>query len=290
MCTVSFKDARSLNLSVRQLVGPSATIDSFTADIAPRLSCRLGVVLANPVTEGLTTEHKYLLVSSGRTGSTYIMDIFKRNGLGLVEEHLRPPVVFLQRLGDAVFSIRQWFEKVKAIATRNGVFGTKVAPHFFLLLWPHFSEADREYFRTEFQSYTVIYSDREDKVMQAVSAFRAERSGEWHVTSVEGLGVYSDAGASEYDFEALAELYAYLTAYDLACEQFILECGGVKCSISYEELLHEPVRTCEQLAAVIGVNVRLDKESDHQRLADPTSADYAERFRREYFGRTGRRI
>ena len=173
----------------KEVLGPRAQVISFTRDIVPWLSCRRPAAEFRMALELKAPSLQYLLLSGGRTGSTLIMEVLRRNGLGEVNEHLRPPVIFLHRLGN-VFSIASWFDSIRRLGAVDGTFGTKFAPHFFLELWPHLSAEEHDYFQRELSAFRIVYSYRRDKVMQAVSLFRAEASSVWAVESEEALGVY----------------------------------------------------------------------------------------------------
>jgi LPS sulfotransferase NodH len=275
--------------ALAQLGARAAQPIVFFEDAIPHLSCKkpladsLGAPSAEP------PQHKYVLVSGGRTGSTVMLDILSRNAVGAAKEHLRPPIYILHALAGSSFSLIKWYEGIVRIDTRNRLFGTKIAPNFLFRLWPYLSQRERVYFRKELESARIVYSFRKDLAAQTVSMFRADRSTVWEVTTAQGLDEYKAMAPPDYDFDGLCHLYGFVEKYDAAIAQFLATIPGDKLGVSYEDLEIDKRGAFDRMADFIGVPGMIqDVGTVFKKTADQHSQEMIERFRHDFTRRTGR--
>jgi LPS sulfotransferase NodH len=297
MIILSFTNEKQLlarcRLAVDSRPGKSARIYGFLKDIVPQLSCRPSGLFANLDNwrDIAPPKVSYVVLSSGRTGSTLILDVLSRNGVGTPKEHLRPPVVALATFPHKSFSLVRWLECVRRLDNVNDIFGTKIAPNFLIRLWPQLSQAKRSKLAKALDGVLFIHSYRNDRVAQAVSMYRADKSNVWEVASEDGLNIYKQLSPPAYCYEDLAYYYHSIEKYDAVNHQFLSLLPCDKLGVSYEELEADCANAFARMAEFIGVPGAVrNLGSPHRKIADAVSLEMAERFRGDFLRRTGRPI
>lgn len=126
----------------------------------------------------------YFIFAIPRSGSTFFGDILgKTNKLGYPMEHLlieQLPVFFNTDL-----TFNEWIRALTYYSsTPNGFSGTKIISHLFLLILKYYRDNKPELMENLlnfFREYPIIYLKRMNKVRQAVSLLKANKSSVWHV-------------------------------------------------------------------------------------------------------------
>lgn len=178
---------------------------------------------------------------------------------------------------------------VTETATPNGVFGTKVmldadAGPAFDALRERLGEpglSDAEAVRRAFPNLKLVYLTRRDKVAQAVSFARAERSGVWRRYRGDGQPAEDEAA---FDYAAVHTQVQALTLREARWQGFFDELEALPYTVVYEDFVREPERTVRGILAFLGLEPPSGWSLPHlgmERLADETSRRWAERYLEE---------
>jgi LPS sulfotransferase NodH len=172
----------------------------------------------------------------------------------------------------------------------TGVFGLR-------LMWASVADAGRHLGRalgTErdlaqsleaaFGPTLFVHVSRNDKVAQAISRLRAERSGLWHLAADGSVleGTTSPRPVA-YDGARIAELVAELHSDEAAWRAFFAERGIVPLRLVYEEVTADPQAAVASILVALGLDPEPARRTPVKtaKLADEESRMWAERFRRE---------
>ncbi len=129
--------------------------------------------------------------------------------------------------------------------------------------------------RSNFPDLRFVHMVRRDKVAQAVSAWRAYRSGVWH-TQVTESNV--DAGHFGYDFGAIREHLLQVLADDWVWSAHFESLGIDFFQVVYEEYVANREPTLRSLAHSLGASPTNDELVDHTlKMRDEWSAEMVER-------------
>ncbi len=220
-------------------------------------------------------EKSVLLASTFRSGSTFVANLIKKNGLhGLNLEKYNHSWKYIN-VEDAEF-----YESCLNISksTTNGVFSSKI-------MWPHrnqlakcllINRKDSTEFAQAFPDCKWIYVRREDKFRQGISFWRAKKSGRWHVHKTEAEPVL------KYDYQEIKACYNELIAHDALWEDFFIQASLNPFRIKYEDF---------QADVEGGLSALLEFMGDHRtnrlpfsmccelkKQSDQISGEYYERF------------
>lgn len=243
----------------------------------------------------------YLICGTPRSGSTLICEMLYRSGVAG-----RPNSYF--REVDIAYWAGEWgvslaegadtpaFDRAYLAAMREaGVAGTGV---FGLrIMYPSLADADTRLeralgstgdlatrLREAFGPLLYIHLSRGDKLGQAVSLVRAEQTGLWHLNAdgsvLEGA---KERPEPVYDGERIAAVLAELEEDDRAWDSFFAVHGITPLKLTYEGVTAAPQAALAKIFALLG----LDEDIAHgmavptAKMADATSRDWVERFRRE---------
>ena len=173
--------------------------------------------------------------------------------------------------GTRIFGMRLMWESITDLSERLGFF------------YPGLP-TDSARFRSAFGPPHYLYLSREDKVAQAVSFFKAEQSGLWHVfadgTERERL---KPGQAPVYDFQVLSELVTSLNEHDAAWSGWFDQQEVDPVRITYEALSTEPQAELATVLSSLGLDPAIaeDAKPITAKLADRESCEWATRFRAE---------
>jgi LPS sulfotransferase NodH len=168
-----------------------------------------------------------LLASSFRSGSTYVAELLRQNGVdGLSLERFNT-IWHYSTAPDRVFR-----NAVSAIArsNENELFTSKI-------MWPHRNDlarclrlerSDAAILAESFPDARWLWVKRRDKVRQGISFWRARKTGRWHVFD------QSEEPELAYDYDEIRECYAELLTHDACWEDFFVQAGINPCIIEYE--------------------------------------------------------
>lgn len=247
------------------------------------------------------TLQAYLICGTPRSGSTLICEMLARSGVAG-----RPHSYF--REVDIGYWAELWgvdtsdgletpaFDRAYLAAMREvgsagtGVFGLRI-------MWPSLADASRRLGRAlggegdvarrleeSFGSLLYIHLSRGDKLGQAVSLVRAQQSGLWHLNA-DGSVLEGEEERPDpvYDGRRIAEVLDELERDDSAWNGFFAERGIEPLRLTYEGVTAAP----QQALAGIFARLGLDQGIAHgmavptAKMADATSHEWVERFRRE---------
>lgn len=219
-------------------------------------------------------ERTVLLASTFRSGSTYVAELLRQNGIvGLSLEKFNT-IWESAPAPDAAFR-----KAVAAIgATQaDGLLAAKI-------MWPHRNDlarclrlerADSAVLAGCFPDARWLWVKRRDKVRQAISFWRARRSGRWHVFDT------SDEPRIAYDYDEIRECYREMVTHDVAWEDFFAEAGIVPHLIEYEDFsanLAVQLRKALRFLEVQPVGRKLATEVRLKKQRDAFTEEIRERF------------
>ncbi|MBO9590594.1 Stf0 family sulfotransferase [Devosia sp.] len=243
----------------------------------------------------------YLICGTPRSGSTLICEMLYRSGVAG-----RPNSYF--REVDIAHWAEDWgvspaegidtpaFDRAYLAAMREagragtGIFGLRV-------MYSSLADAGRRLARVFGRADTVpaqleaafgpllyIHLSRGDKLGQAVSLVRAEQTGLWHLNAdgsvLEGA---EERPEPVYDGQRIAAVLADLEADDRAWDAFFAGHGITPLRLIYEGVTATPQRALAEIFARLGLDegIALAMAVPTAKMADATSREWVERFRRE---------
>lgn len=239
-------------------------------DLLPRLAAG-----RPPDAPAAPAANTYAILCTPRTGSYYLCDLLAGLGFGEPDEHLDQGLCAAARRG--ALDLRRHLDTLRTVAVTNDWFGTKLISHVLFAAfdsgWPaaQFLAWVREH------DVRTIHLVRDDRVAQAVSNYRARRTGLWRVTD--------DAERPqppEYDFAAIRDDHRELQRQQDWLDLFVGHLPSPPLRVVYEELDRDPARAMHEIAAHLTGGgeppqpFRIAPRT--KRLRDARSAEYARRF------------
>jgi trehalose 2-sulfotransferase len=234
--------------------------------------------------------HKsYFLSTTSRSGSSLLCEGLASTGIaGKPREYFKPD------------SEKGWFENLgvtgdsdylarilQAGATPNGVFGAKVMWHQLLQVTSKLRMIqgthlrDLEVPRGAFPDLRYIFLRRRDKVAQAVSYFKAIKSGFWH--AIEPLeGGERPRIDFAFDFEAIDREVIRFTRDEANWCQYFDGWGIEPFELVYEDFPHDYESTVLAILRFLEIPIRSGlriKPPKLRKLRDGLSEEWAERYR-----------
>lgn len=240
----------------------------------------------------------YFICSTPRSGSTLLCDLLKQTSVaGRPNSFYRK-----QSIDDWVadwgitpgegldFERRYLAAAIRAGTRDTGVFGMRLhsLSLFELLgrlamLYPA-ERTDADRISTAFGTTLYIRLRRADKIAQAVSRVKAEQSGLWHrhANGTERERV-KPPEAPAYDADLIRAYIAEATENEAIFDAWASGQGIVPLDIGYEDLSANPRATLAKILDALGRDPAIANRTQVQtaKLADGTSLEWAERYRRE---------
>lgn len=236
----------------------------------------------------------YIIATTPRTGGWLLCDLLRQTkAAGRPGEYgsVQDRATWQGFCGFATH--RQYFDSLRALhSTPNGVLGIK-------LMWPQLVEFGRDargYFGCEagdfdllvrvLGRFSVVRLERRDRLRQAISWLRAERSGTWSLTE-SGSPVVS--APPVYDGPAITYLMATIrrqsTGWDAALESF----GPRVCHVFYEDLVSDYKAVARAVLEFIGVDPTLARHLRPRlkRLSDDVTEAWVQRALAEFASGSG---
>ncbi len=241
----------------------------------------------------------YVICGTPRSGSTLLCEMLGASGVAG-----RPNSFF--RAQDIAYWSESWgvpisggtesaqFDRdylaamVREGTADTGIFGIRI-------MWPSIAEAtlrlDRAHgdcadivarFASLFGPVLYIHLCRGDKVAQAVSLLRAERSGRWHLAAdgsvLEGGEVLQDV---TYDPVRIAEIVAELEVHQAEWEAFFTNHRIKPLRLVYETMTADPQHALADIFAALGRDreIALRVTVKTSKMADATSREWIDRFK-----------
>jgi trehalose 2-sulfotransferase len=238
----------------------------------------------------------YFIASSPRTGSTLLADALESTRIaGKPQEYFEPArqeqyAEMLKASADGDF-----LEKVRSAGmTPNGVFGAKVHWHQFTHLTAKIRDIrgvvsnDSENLQATFPGLRYVFLTRRDKVRQAVSYYRAIKTGIWWAFRPDATGVrrppeQRDVVVPLFDFEQIDQWVLRLTAFETNWRRYFTNLGIKPIEVVYEDFVESYESTV--LAILNSLEIPVPEglvlpPPRLQKLADEVSEDWVARYRR----------
>lgn len=226
-------------------------------------------------------QRSYLVCSTPRSGSSLLCRGLSSTGvLGTPLEYFNPGC--RQLLSERWGCGEELDDYLAALHDRRtgpgGVFGAKV--HWAQLDEPRQAAGldPGELLERLAPGARFVRIAREDRDAQAVSLWRALRSGIWSVASGDELA----ADAPAYDFEAIDECRRQVERGELAWDWLLAELGQRPVTVTYEELAVDHAATVRQVARALGAETVEVGPPNTRRLADERSRELVDSFRDEF--------
>jgi LPS sulfotransferase NodH len=233
---------------------------------------------------------RYIILCAPRSGSEFLVRSLESSGIGAPREHMTTPFGRLLRPVDGArpggLDFIYWLVTLIHQSSANGVFGTKIISHVHRSIEAALSKTEKQFFNTLMDGSHLVYLQRSNKLLQALSFDRALVTQFWHSYDPSHMESYRErAGKWTYDFNRIANVIQYLCSE----ERYIHEvwkrhAGGRGTSICYETLDIDAIK--QQLRAVLSMpEVTPSSALSTSLLRDQQTQDYAERFLHEYKAR-----
>lgn len=181
----------------------------------------------------------YAIMCTPRSGSSFLCSLLRNNELGLPKEHLRnEPFYLMKYRKNGGFDLTGFFETVVVTGTKNKYFGTKIISHFLEDVLKIANDKERAFFHHNWiEKFKYIYLYRSDKVLQAISIYRAQKTKLWHHWAVE----QRVKETIEYNFQEIENWYDQIIEQE---KQLLMRIQTLKhqwnCEVekvNYEELV-----------------------------------------------------
>jgi len=174
-----------------------------------------------------------------------------------------------------------------AASTPNGVLGIKhgLREPWFTSVLDVLGQLDGHdgtrlgVWQNAFPNLRHIFMTRRDKVRLAVSWWKAIQSEEWH--RQHGIPPSGIDAADRYVFDAIDHLVAETVIREAAIQEFFTESGIVPLTIVYEDFVERYEQTVADVLAWLGVPATVPVPPPYDRLADPISEEWVQRYRQE---------
>lgn len=243
----------------------------------------------------------YIVCATPRSGSTLLCDLLAETGVaGRPESYFRRQDIsdWARRWGvsppdqtdSEEFDRSYLAAALRAGASENGVFGLR-------LMWGSVAELsarlnalypglhdEAALFEKSFGKILYIHLSRRDRIAQAVSLLRAEQSGLWHLAADGTERERSSPPAhAVYDADRLSGFLTELEMDDAVWVAFFARNRIEPLRLTYETMAAAPQ------VAIAGILSALGREPERvatvksrtAKLADKTSLEWADRFRRK---------
>lgn len=202
----------------------------------------------------------YIICTTPRSGSFFLCDLLDKSGVaGRPHEYLTKQTIghFMAKWGATDFSdyLKQIPEKT---ASPNGVFGVKV-------MWGLLPDLCREVTGQDsksaigsmlnefFPDTRYIFLQRENTVRQAISLYKAARTGVWAVRNKQHQEKEKLVSKPAYDYYALLNNVNQLQSDNGAWKQFFAVNSIHPLSLTYEDCAADPDAAVSQILSFIGV-------------------------------------
>lgn len=200
-------------------------------------------------------QHRFAVVCTPRTGSTFLCELLQAGGLGAPKEHLRAPLVHVLH-ADHV-NHEQIYELVMQQGTVDGVFGTKIISHFLFDAFGEENAADRLQCLAD-RGFKFVRL-RRDEVEQALSKYVSKHSGVWHERGEVSAKAQERMAKVGYDFDELCETYDKARREDRALDAAMAQLAPeLVLEQRYDSVVAEPLKALSACAQFLGLPAKLD--------------------------------
>lgn len=229
----------------------------------------------------------YLIAFTLRNGSTLLCDYLTQNNLGRPTEYFQYPFGEANKwaydgLGVSTDDFAGYIRELQRQCAPNDIFGAK-------LTWDHKNVLVEEARRLDpmiqdvedlFPSVKWIYLKRKDKIAQAISLWRAVKTGRWH-----SLDPVVENTKPEYDyFGILRHLYTILVE-EYIWDNYFKRLELQPALVNYEVLVRDPHNTVMQLVNYLQGSTEIINDITELELNTPltTMRDGYSKIIKSYF-------
>jgi LPS sulfotransferase NodH len=226
----------------------------------------------------------YLIAITPRSGSTYLCDVLTQTKrLGRPQEWLgassipkridknmpgRSPEEFLRNA-------------LRVTKSKNNVAGLKAS-------WFQFNDFKQALGNQEaLKKFKYIYLTRRDLAAQAVSLYKATKSGIFHSDSQTNEEDLKKLSALPYDFAAIKYWYDHIVVQEKGWQHYFYEQNIYPCCIYYEDIEEDLQTVLKRFAIYVSVqpnNVILSNQpSNLQKLRNEISHEWTQRFQTDLY-------
>lgn len=229
---------------------------------------------------------KYLIAFTPRSGSSYLCDTLERcRTVGIPREILNKD---LMPIVAEMIPGRDPHEYVtNVLRTRmssEGVSGLKAT-------WLQFAEfnsviGNEDYWR----DYRFIYLTRRDAAAQAVSLYKAVKSGVFHTNVTPNEEAVARLRNLDYSYNEIHAWYQHILEQERGWESYFTSRAISPLRISYEDITIQLPQVINSIMSLLGVTMTapLDAESSvFRKVGDSRNDEWAIRFSEEHRVRTG---
>lgn len=226
---------------------------------------------------------EYVVATSGRTGSNLLQRLLENNGLNNPHEWFHPDLFGFPQFVERGGSAEAFLDKMRAEKTVDGIFGIKMMSNHARQVVPHMAAevaGPADAVRVLFPEAKFIYLWREDTDRQALSFFRAQRSGKWTKWASE-----KEQGI-EHEYEPLdlafiEDSLRYIERANAFWERCFDKFGIEPYRLSYERLTADRAGVVGEIGEFLGVRVSEEPELEVNivRQADELTERYLEELR-----------
>ncbi len=249
----------------------------------------------------MTPNTSYIICATPRCGSTLLCDLLHDTGVAGNPHSFFRRQDFVEWAAELNVPVAQWQDQQAfdlAYLEAAVEYGTGPTEMFGMrLMWESLADlsdrladlfpglpSDNARFRSAFGHPVYLHLSREDKVAQAVSRWKAEQTGLWHVDAdgTERERIKSGQ-APRYDAHELSKLVKELEDHDAAWVGWFARQDVAPVNITYEMLSSNPQTALSVILTALGQD-KTNAESVKPRtakLADKESREWADRFRAE---------
>ncbi len=229
-------------------------------------------------------EKTYIVASSGRTGSTMLCELLQRTGvLGYPNEYIGGDLSVLaeERLIDPGYVLT---EIVKEHQTPNGVFGIKVhwssLRKFNRTVFPILGKKEQKIFENLLNNSGYIFLSRRNKIMQAISDWRAMGTGVFHSCKNSNNGSREQYGKRlQYDHPRLKQHLVSFVHDDQGWRDYFKTNNIDPIEIAYEEMVKKPEEAVDRILSFLSEDyTNPDITPNTNRMADEYTEEIYERF------------
>lgn len=144
-------------------------------------------------------------------------------------------------------------------------------------------ESDVARFDAAFNNPVYLHLTRRNRIAQAVSRYRAERGGLWHLNADGSERERTGAAPVGYDRDAIARFVAEAEGDDEAWDAWFERNRITPLRLTYEALADQPAVVLSVILATIGCDPAVANRvvPRTKKLADETSAAWVARFKSE---------
>jgi trehalose 2-sulfotransferase len=230
----------------------------------------------------LTPKVSYFICTLPRSGSWLLSESLEGTGIaGRPREYFEPKLfqhLPIEGRKDAIETI------VRKGTTENGVFGVKF--HWYQFEWaPRLLNFNGKgnapvplLMAEQFPNLRYVWLSRDDKVRQAVSYFRATKTGQWW--KILGVNADEQPETPEFDFDRIQYLERLLLKHEAQWQKYFEEHDIDPLVLVYEEFAEYHAPAVREVLAFVGIThpEQMEVRPRLQRQSDSLTEEWVERY------------